>query len=83
MFARIVDCEPKLKPGSFICIGCRQHATSLQVLLSSQQDFNSESDTKTTIGDAHDSDFTDSQEIRNASFQEPYQVEDNLMTTTI
>ena len=71
-FARNVDCEPKLKPGSFICIDCKKYASSLEVL--SSQDFSSQSDTETAMGDAHDSDFTDSQEIRNASFQELDQV---------
>ena len=40
----------------------------------SSQDFSSHYDTEIAMGDAHDSDFTDSQEIRNTSFQELCQV---------
>ncbi|KAK4024075.1 hypothetical protein OUZ56_009465 [Daphnia magna] len=70
-FARACNCDPKLKPGSYICVDCRKHATNSNKAKSFQNNFSSpekgQSDNDVAMGDSED-EFTPSQEIRDSSF---------------
>ena len=66
-FARCVQCEPKLKPGGYICSDCRCHAIQF-FEWKSPSNSNTSSPQQARLDD--DLEFTDSQEIRNSSFKQ-------------
>ena len=78
-FARLTVCEPKLKPGSYLCVECKTHATNFHKAKFFQNEFRSPENSDQepeAIGMMVESndEFVDSQEIRNSTFNQLDQV---------